>query len=944
MALSWNEIKDRAVKFSKEWADTTSEDAEAKSFLDAFFDVFGISLKRVGSFEHKVKILGLSGEPVSGSPLRPSSTGFIDLLWKGVILIEMKSAGKDLDKAFVQAKEYIQGLKESEIPKYILVCDFKNFRLYDSEERTTVEFKLADFVKNVQHFSLVAGYQKRTYQEQDPVNIRAAELLGKLHDQLKEVGYTEHPLEVFLVRLLFCLFAEDTTIFEKLQFQTFIEQKTAEDGSDIASKLQELFQVLDTPSEKRFKNLDEDLARFPFVNGKLFEETLPIASFDAKMRQALLNCCYLDWSKISPAIFGSMFQSVMNNEERRNLGAHYTSEKNILKLIKPLFLDDLWAEFDACKENKPKLIEFHKKLRDLKFLDPACGCGNFLVIAYRELRLLEIEILKKILKGDRVLNIQAELWLDVDMMAGIEIVEFPARIAEVAMWLIDHQMNMLASEEFGQYFIRLPLQAAPNIHHANALRMNWEDVVPKEKLSYIMGNPPFVGKNYQNPEQRQDKLKILSEIQNCSDLDYVASWIVKATMLIKNSEIQVGFVSTNSITQGEQAPLLWNWMFQNHIFINFAHRTFNWSNEARNKAAVHCVIIGFALFEKNHKFLFDYHNLNQEPVMRIVAKINGYLIEANHTTIIKRREPICAVPSMGYGSKPTDNGALLFDTEEKIAFLKKEPQAEKFFKRFMKASEFINNEYRYCLWLKDVEPQELKSMPNIIERLNQVRKFRLASTAKPTRESSRTPALFFYVNQPKSKFLLIPGISSENRPYIPIGFLMPDVIAGDNTWIVAKASGYHFGIIQSRMHMAWARTVSGRIKSDFQYSASIVYNNFPWPEDPSNRQVKAIETAAQKVLDVREEFLQPSPSGRGVEGEGASLANLYDPLTMPPKLVKAHNELDKAVDLAYRPYPFANDAKRMEWLFELYEKYTDPLRLESRDKIRTRKVSRKRKP
>jgi len=563
MALSWNEIKDRAVKFSKEWGDTTSEDAEAKSFLDAFFDIFGISRKRVGTFEHKVKKLN-------------DHDGFIDLLWKGVILIEMKSAGKDLDKAFEQAKEYVQGLKESEVPKYILVCDFKNFRLYDTEERTTVEFKLTDFVRNVQHFSLVAGYQKRTYKEQDPVNIKAAELLGKLHDRLEEVGYTGHPLEVFLVRLLFCLFAEDTTIFEKLQFQVFLEQKTAEDGSDLASKLQELFQVLNTPQDKRFKNLDEDLLKFAYVNGKLFEETLPIASFDKKMRQALLDCCYLDWSKISPAIFGSMFQSVMKPEERRNLGAHYTSEKNILKLIKPLFLDDLWTEFEGCKGSKPKLTEFHKKLKDLKFLDPACGCGNFLVIAYRELRLLEIEILKKLHKsGQGVLDVGDILWLDVDMMHGIEYEEFPARIAEVAMWLIDHQMNMAASEEFGQYFVRLPLKKAANIVHGNALRMDWGEVVPKAKLSFIMGNPPFVGKKEQSKKQKEEIEHLFAGVKGAGVLDYVSGWYLKAAQIMRDSKISTAFVSTNSIVQGEQTGILWQNLIAKHeITINFAHRTF----------------------------------------------------------------------------------------------------------------------------------------------------------------------------------------------------------------------------------------------------------------------------------------------------------------------------------------------------------------------------------
>ena len=408
MALSWNEIKDRALNFSKEWAFTSNEEADAKPFLVEFFNVFGISSKRVSTFEHRVKKLD-------------DKDGYIDLLWKGTILIEMKSRGKNLDKAYQQAKDYTHGLKQHELPKYILISDFEHFRLYDLEEDKTVDFKLNDLVNNVQHFGYILGYQKKVYKEQDPANIKAAELMGKLHDRLEEIGYTGHPLEVYLVRILFLLFAEDTTIFNKQQFQEFLEQRTAEDGSDLASKLQELFQVLNTPKENRFKNLDEQLADFPYVNGKLFEENLPTASFDTKMRQALLDCCYIDWSKISPAIFGSMFQSVMNPKERRNLGAHYTSETNILKLIKPLFLDDLWKEFESIKDNKNKLPEFHKKLSTLKFLDPACGCGNFLVITYRELRLLELEILRASNKtGQRVFDVREIIYLDVDMMCGIE--------------------------------------------------------------------------------------------------------------------------------------------------------------------------------------------------------------------------------------------------------------------------------------------------------------------------------------------------------------------------------------------------------------------------------------------------------------------------------------------------------------------------------------------
>lgn len=471
MTLSWNEIRERAIQFSNEWQNTTDEDAEAKPFLEAFFQVFGISRKRVSTFEHRVKKLN-------------DSDGYIDLLWKGTILVEMKSRGKNLDRAFQQALDYTHGLKDHELPKYILVCDFENFRLHDMEENTTSAFTLVELVNHVQLFGSLLGYQKKTYKEQDPANIQAAELMGKLHDRLEEIGYSGHPLEVYLVRLLFCLFADDTTIFNKNQLEEFIEQRTSEDGSDLAPKLQELFQVLNTPPEKRFKNLDEQLAEFPYVNGKLFEEILPMASFDSKMRKALLDCCRIDWSKISPAIFGSMFQSVMNPKERRNLGAHYTSEKNILKLIKPLFLDELRDEFEKIKLNRNKLVDFQRRLSKLTFLDPACGCGNFLVITYRELRMLELDVLRQLYKGgQQVFSVSEIIWLNVDQFYGIEYEEFPARIAEVAMWLIDHQMNMVISNEFGEYYIRLPLQKAAKIVHADALETDWENIVSKNELS-----------------------------------------------------------------------------------------------------------------------------------------------------------------------------------------------------------------------------------------------------------------------------------------------------------------------------------------------------------------------------------------------------------------------------------------------------------------------------
>ena len=490
MALSWNEIKNRAINFSKEWEKEQREHAESQSFWNDFFYIFGISRKRVASFEEPVKKLG-------------EQRGRIDLFWKGTLLVEHKSRGKDLAKAYTQAMDYFPGLKEAELPKYILISDFETFKLYDLEEDKNYEFTLNELYKNVHLFGFIAGYTKHKVVAEDPINIQAAQMMGKLHDKLKDVGYDGHPLELFLVRLLFLGFAEDTSIFEKRAFLEFLENKTSEDGSDLGSKLTELFQVLNTPFEKRLKNLDESLATFPYVNGKLFEEFLPIPSFDSKMREILLECCYLDWSKISPAIFGSLFQSIMDKEHRRNLGAHYTSEANILKLIRPLFLDELYEKFEKVKKNKKQLAEFHKELSTLHFLDPACGSGNFLIIAYRELRILELEILK-ILYSENVLDISSIVWCDVDQFHGIEVEEFPAQIAQVAMWLIDHQMNMMISEHFGQYFVRLPLKKSADIIHANSLQIPWEDVINSDKLTYILGNPPFIGERYQSTQQRLD--------------------------------------------------------------------------------------------------------------------------------------------------------------------------------------------------------------------------------------------------------------------------------------------------------------------------------------------------------------------------------------------------------------------------------------------------------
>jgi hypothetical protein len=955
MALSWNEIKERAAQFSKEWANAFNEDAEAKTFLFEFFNVFGISQRKVSNFEHRVKKLD-------------DHEGYIDLFWPQTILIEMKSRGKDLDKAYYQAREYLKAIRQEELPKYILVSDFENFRLYDLEEGNLIEFKLSNLVDNVQHFGYILGYQKKIFKEQDPANIKAAELMGRLHDRLKDIGYSGHPLEVYLVRILFCLFSDDTTIFNKRQFQEYLEQRTNEDGSDLAAKLQELFQVLNTPVDKRFRNLDEQLAEFPYVNGKLFEEILPVASFDSKMRKALLDCCNIDWSKISPAIFGSMFQSVMNPTERRNIGAHYTSETNILKLIKPLFLDDLWAEFETVKNNRNKLSEFHKKLSTLKFLDPACGCGNFLVITYRELRLLEIEILRILYKTEQVLDVRDIIWLDVDQFYGIEIEEFPARIAEVAMWLIDHQMNMQISNEFGQYFVRLPLKKSAVIVNGNALRIDWQsllnpvntvDIVAKHaniymvsdkapipygtvnieaesvkvhkgtmpqpgsqvRFDYILGNPPFVGKQYQNVSQKEDLAQIWSGVKGAGVLDYVTCWYLKAAQYIQGLKTGVAFVSTNSISQGEQTGILWNELFNNYgIKINFSHRTFRWTNEARGKAAVYVVIVGFSNYDVKEKLIYEYQNIDSEPHQRKVKNINPYLVEGSDDIILSRSKPICKVPEIVFGNMPNDGGFLLMSEKERLEYEIEEPQGIKFIRSFTGGEELIFNIKRYCFWLKNADISDLRKCPILLKRIEKVKSYRLKSKREMTRKLALYPSLFGEIRQPDTDYIIIPNLSTDIRRYIPIGFKSMNVIASNLVLIIPDAKIYHFGILTSLMHNVWIRNVCGMLGSGLRYSNKLVYNNFPWPENVTKVQEISIEKAAQKVLDTRALFPENS------------LAELYDPLTMPAELVKAHNELDRAVDLAYRSQPFVSEANRMEFLFELYEKYTADLFTKEKEK------------
>ncbi len=936
MPLSWNEIKSRSIAFSKNWEGETSERAEAQSFWNDFFAIFGLNRRRVTVFEKQVK-LARADEKIRN--------GRIDAFWKGVLLIEHKSTDQDLDRAFKQAADYFPGIADRDLPRYILVSDFARFRLYDLELDTEIHFNLNELHKHIKRFGFIAGYQAVEIKPQDPVNIKAAVQMGKLHDLLLASGYDGHPLELLLVRVLFCLFADDTGIFEPAQaLRAWVEERTREDGTDLGAQLAQLFQVLNTPPEKRAKTLDEQINAFPYVNGKLFEETLPMASFDSKMRDTLLDCCALDWSTISPAIFGALFQSISDDKARRNLGAHYTSEENILKLIKPLFLDELWAEFEKVKTNKNKLFEFHKKLRSLTFFDPACGCGNFLVITYRELRLLELAVLRVVhdSAGSRFLDVHAEIKLDVDQFYGIEIEEFPAQIAQVAMWLIDHQMNVKVGVEFGMYFARIPLKSSPHIVHGNALRIDWADVLPPEQCSYVMGNPPFIGAKFMDDGQREDSRAVFAGVEGGGLLDFVAAWYVKATKYIKapspstgegwgegGSATRCAFVSTNSITQGEQVGVLWGWLLPQGIKIQFAHRTFQWSNEAKGNAAVHCVVLGFGLSDWPNKIIYEYDSIRGEPHAVSATNINPYLVDAPDVLVARRSSPLFAVPRLHKGNQPTDGGFLILEQGARVELLSKHPGAEHLVKQLMGAREFLNAEKRYCLWLVGVSPAELRKYPWIINRVSECEKWRREEgNATDTRALAATPTLFRETYNP-TKFCAIPEVSSERRKYIPIGFLDGSIIPTNKLQIIEEVSLNIFGVLSSAMHMAWTNAVCGRLKSDYQYSAQIVYNNFPWPDQRTETQKQKIEEAAQAVLDARAMF------------PDSSLADLYDPLTMPPALVKAHQKLDAVVDAAYGKKTFKNDAERVAFLFTLYQQYTSLLPAETAAKKRRKPSSTK---
>lgn len=906
--ISVEEIRSRAFAFAKEWKDAKREAGESVLFWSAFLNVFGVTARRVGVFERAVKKLN-------------DKTGRIDLLWPGKILVEHKSRGLDLDSAFQQATGYAAALHDHELPKAILVSDFDRVRCYDLEDPSQdFEIHVADLPRHIGKFIWLAGYKAKPVKPHPGANIKAAERMGDLHDLMKAKKFTGHDLEVVLVRLLFCMFADGTGIFEDGQFLDFIETQTREDGSDLGDRLAGLFEVLNTAPADR-PTLDACLAAFPHVNGGLFKERLGHPVFDRKMRKLLIDLAEFNWGEISPAIFGSLFQSIMDLDARHDIGAHYTSEENILKVVGSLFMDGLRAEFEAVKTNRTKLEAFHKSLGSYRFLDPACGCGNFLVVAYRELCALEIEVLEALhihTKHLKALLLAGHTYVSITQFYGMEIEEFPAQIALTAMWLVEHQMNMRLSALVGEPIVNIPLVNSATILRTNALRKDWSDLFPEPLKGvnriFVFGNPPFLGSKVQSAAQKADVGLVWKGMKNASILDYVACWYRKAVDLMEtlpSDLFRCAFVSTSSITQGEQVEPLWGFLLDKGIHIDFAHRTFQWSNEGRGAAAVHCVIIGFSKNGKGPRTIYDYPTLRSTPHAVVAKNISPYLIDHANTLIAKRRKPLCATPKLGVGCKPIDDGNYLFSADEKDAFIEAEPKSAPFFRQWFGSREFINGEDRWYLFLQDASPTDLRKLPESCKRIAAVKTFRLASTDAGTRKLANTPTAFHVDNRPSTPFIIIPRHSSENRALIPMGLLPADTLVGDSCLILPSSSLYHLGILQSSMHMAWLRTVGGRLESRYRYSAGLVYNSFSWPKDPGPRAIQAIETAAQGVLDARASF------------PGASLADLYDPNAMPPALARAHAALDKAVDRAYAADGWrgvdTSDLARAKFLFEQYD-------------------------
>lgn len=914
-ALSRNEVKRRAQKFATRWKGTSYEKGESQSFWNDFLTVFGIDRKRVNaSFEHAIK---------------KSSTnriGFIDMFWPGVLLVEQKSEGKDLDKATFQALDYLPNIPDHQLPRALVMSDFKTIRIkrLDGDGTAMETFQTADLAKQIDRFGFLTDQRDKVIAEEVAANQKAVALMGELYEELAQTGFDEHETSVLMVRLLFLFFGDDTGLWKRGLFNDFISARTAQDGTDTGPQLASLFQVLDRPVDRRSPHLDHALKGFPYVNGGLFKEPIGIATFSPDMRTKLLKASEFDWGQISPAIFGSMFQTVRNDEQRRSGGEHYTSEENILKTIRPLFLDGLREKFLACGTNVAALESFHKSLGKFQFMDPACGCGNFLLLAYREMRDLELEVMVKLREetGQGILSAIDYVHLlrvSPNQFHGLEIDEWPAKIAEAAFFMVDHQANLRFADEFGDMPERLPITITADIRNVNALHQDWSEVVPRSKDTIIFGNPPFNGARTVTKDQRKDMELVWGKQLN-SNFDFVTAWYKKALDFYGAVEGQWAFVSTNSICQGEPVADLWRPILEAGWRCRFAHRSLQWDSEAKGKAAVHVSILGFDKAKSPKPTLWIYpENSRGEGTPFDATRINPYLADGPVVLVKKRNSPLCPdfTPAI-FGNMPNDGGHLVILPSDYEAVMA-DPVAAKYVRPFWGSKELVNKLSRWCLWIEPQSLADIQKSPILKERVQAVKTAREDSDRAATNKLAAVPWRFGEVRHINKPYLAIPSVVSHSRPYFTVAQLEPDIILSNLAFMAEDADGFLMGVLSSSMFIAWMKAIGGRLKSDPRFSGTYTYNTFPFPKvTPKQRQ--AIVDAAQLILKARENH----PS--------SSLATMYNPLSMPPELLKAHQAVDRAVDRVFSTKAALTTMDdRQKVLFRAYAKLTgqEELLLES---------------
>jgi len=907
-APSLQQIRSSAAGFARSWQDEEGyERGQAQSFVRDLLGVFGVTESRAAVYEMRAQRSSTG------------SHGYIDALVPGLVAIEMKSAGKDLEAAERQALDYLDSLSDAEMPRYVLTSDFKRFRLVDLHESAqgSFEFGLEELPVEVDRLAFLAGYGHRDFgsKEQETASIKAAQLMAGIWEQLEGSGFTDHEASVFMVRTLFALYADDSAVWEKDLFLEFIETRTSEDGSDLGAQLSVLFQAMARPTNARMSHLDELVQRFPYVNGDIYQEVLGIPAFNKSMRDTLLRCCAFNWSEISPAIFGSLFQAVKDSKARRSLGEHYTTETNILKVIRPMFLDQLRERFEGGFQDATKLRALRRDMGKMRFLDPAAGCGNFLLVSYREMRRLDLEILLRLQElGSR--GLEPTLIFDTDDLPvrlghfhGIEIEEWPAQIARTALHLAEHQANQAMELALGQGPDTLPLDKVDTISVGNAITTDWWRVVEPTENLYILGNPPFLGHGSRTSDQAAE-LRMVWGREDIGRLDYVTAWYAKAMQLFARPDYEgeFAFVSTNSITQGEPVPALFAPVFSAGWRIKFAHRTFGWTSEAPDAAAVHCVIIGFDRHPRRAAALYSYAELRGEPHrVEVTERINAYLVDGANVLVEQRRAPLASdLPAMRMGSMPRDGGHLIVEAAD-YAEVAVDPVASKYLHRFVMGKELIHNIPRWCLWLEDLDPADVSNSSVLRNRLNAVRAERSSSRAPSTRQMSETPHLFGQRAQPEVSYLAVPSVFSENRRFATANLLPSEAIAGNKIYTCDDPSGFAFAVISSSMFLAWQKTVGGRLKSDPNFSNTITWNTFPLPRCDFEQR-EAIIAGGAAVLAARERHPE------------RSLADHYNPLAMDPELLRAHRTLDVAIDKVLGLASHVDDDTRLKALFGSYQK------------------------